>query len=90
MVKCPYCNGAAMSLGRKAALGPGRAVNCQSCGKAVSSHWTAILAAIPAFLGGLVLMKSEFQPLGFLAVAGGLLVMAALQTFVVPLVRGDA
>lgn len=90
MVKCPYCNRAAMSLLRKSALGPGRAVNCQSCGKPVSAHWSAILAAIPAFLGGFALMRSEFQPIGFLAVVAGLLVMAALQTFIVPLVRSDA
>jgi hypothetical protein len=89
-VKCPYCNRAAMSLWRKASLGPGRAVICQSCGKPVSPHWASIFAAIPAFLGGFALMKSEFQPIGFLAVVGGLLAMAALQTFIVPLVRRDA
>lgn len=90
MVKCPYCSRAAMSLLRKSALGPGRAVNCQSCGKPVAAHWSAILAAIPAFLGGFALLKSDFQPIGFLAVVGGLLAMAALQTFIVPLVRSDA
>jgi hypothetical protein len=56
----------------------------------VASHWVAICAAIPAFLGGYVLMESDFQPIGFLAVVGGLLAMAALQTFLVPLVRSDA
>ncbi len=90
MVKCPYCNQAAMSLLRKSALGPGRAIPCQSCGKPVATHSAGILAAIPAFLGGFGLMKSDFQPIGFLAVAAGLLAMAALQTFAVPLVRGDA
>ena len=90
MVKCPHCNRPAMSLLRKSALGPGRALACQSCGKPVAPHWTAILAAIPAFLGGYALLKTDFQPIGFLAVAGGLLTMAVLQTFLVPLVRGDA
>ena len=89
-VKCPYCHQAAMSLSRKAGLGPGRAVACQSCGKRVAPHWSAILAAIPAFLGGLTLLKSDFQPVGFLAVVGGIVAMAALQTFIVPLVRSDA
>ena len=90
MVKCPYCNHAAMSLVRKSALGPGRAVPCQSCGKLVAAHSVAILAAVPAFVGGYVLMKSDFQPIGFLAVVVGLVAMAALQTFAVPLVRNDA
>lgn len=79
-----------MSLGRKSALGPGRMVPCQSCGKKVAAHWTGIFAAIPAFLGGLALMKSESLLLGFAAVAGGILVMGVLHTFVVPLVRSDA
>ena len=90
MVKCPYCNRAAMSLWRKSALGPGRAVNGQSCGKKVSAHWTAVFAAIPAFLGGFVLMKSESLLLGLAAVAGGVLIMGALHTYLVPLVRNDA
>jgi cytochrome b subunit of formate dehydrogenase len=89
MVKCPYCGRAAMSLRRKSALGPGRAVNCQSCGKRVSVHWIAVFAAIPAFIGGLVLMRSESLPLGFAAAAGGILAMGILHTFLVPLVRSD-
>jgi hypothetical protein len=79
-----------MSLLRKSALGPGRAVNCQSCGKKVATHWIAIFAALPAFLGGFVLMKSESLPLGIAAVVGGVLVMGVVQTFLVPLVRSDA
>ena len=90
MIKCPYCGRPAMTLWRKSALGPGRAVNCQSCGKTVSAHWTAIFAAIPAFLGGLALMKSESVVLGIAAVVGGILVMGVLHTFLVPLVRSDA
>jgi len=90
MVKCPYCSRAAMSLGRKSALGPGRVVHCQSCGKKVAAHWTAIFAAIPAFLGGLALMKSESLLLGFAAIVGGLLIMGVIHTFLVPLVRSDA
>ena len=89
MVKCPYCSHPAMSLLRKSALGPGRAVNCQSCGKRVATHWIAIFAAIPAFLGGYTLMKSPSLPLGIAAMAGGLVLMAILQTFLVPLVRSD-
>jgi len=79
-----------MSLLRKSALGPGRAVNCQSCGKRVAAHWSAVFAAIPAFLGGFVLMKSASLPLGIAAVVGGVLMMAAVHTYLVPLVRYDA
>ena len=79
-----------MSLWRKSALGPGRAVSCQSCGKSVSAHWTGILAAIPAFLGGFALMKAESVPLGIVAVMAGVLVMGILHTYLVPLVRNDA
>ena len=76
-----------MSLGQKSALGPGRVVNCQSCGKKVATHWIGILSAVPAFAGGLVLMKSEYAPLGFMAVLGGVLAMGLVHTFLVPLVR---
>jgi len=79
-----------MSLLRKSGLGPGRAVPCQSCGKKVAAHWAAVFAAIPAFLGGLALMKSESLPLGIAAVVAGVLVMALLHTYLVPLVRSDA
>jgi hypothetical protein len=89
MTKCPHCGGTAMSLSQKAALGPGRVVNCRSCGQRVASHWIAIFTAIPAFLGGLMLMRAESRPLGIAAVVGGVLVMALLQTFLVPLVRGN-
>jgi hypothetical protein len=79
-----------MSLWRKSALGPGRAVSCQSCGRKVAAHWTGIFAAIPAFLGGYAFMKSESLPLGFAAVVGGVLIMGVLHTYLVPLVRSDA
>jgi hypothetical protein len=78
-----------MTLWRKSALGPGRAVNCQSCGKAVSAHGLAVFAAIPAFLGGLALLKSESLLLGIAAVIGGVLAMGVFHTFLVPLVRSD-
>jgi hypothetical protein len=90
MVKCPYCGRDAMSLWRKSGLGPARFVNCQSCGKKVAAHWTVILAAIPAFLGGLTLMKSESLFHGIAAAAGGILIMGLLHTFLVPLVRSDS
>jgi hypothetical protein len=89
MVKCPYCNGAAMNHWRKSSLGPGRVVACESCGKPVAAHWSAIFAALPAFVGGYVLLKSDQLPLGILAVVGGLAAMALLQTFAVPLMRVD-
>ena len=89
MVKCPYCNRSAMSLLRKSALGPGRMVSCQSCGKKVSAHWTGIFAAIPAFLGGFGMMKSESLPLGIAAMIGGILLMGVIHTFLVPLIRND-
>ena len=79
-----------MSLLQKSALGPGRAISCQSCGKKVAAHWVAIFAALPAFLGGYVLLKSGTSLIGLAAVAAGLLTMAALQTFLVPLVRSEA
>ena len=87
MVKCPHCNKPAMTLLRKSALGPGRAVPCQSCRRPVAAHRMGVFAAVPAFLGGFALMKNGFEPLGVLAVVGGLLAMALLQTFAVPLVR---
>ena len=87
MVKCPYCARPAMSLFRKSALGPGRALNCEACGQPVTTHWIAVFAAIPAFLGGFVLLRSESLLLGIAAVAGGLLLMGLVQTFLVPLVR---
>ncbi|HEY6965958.1 MAG TPA: hypothetical protein VI229_00690 [Burkholderiales bacterium] len=90
MIKCPHCKQAAMTLLQKSALGPGRTVACRACGKPVATHWLAMFTAIPAFLGGFALMKADYQPIGFLAVVGGLLAMAALQTFAIPLVRGDA
>lgn len=89
MVKCPHCQQAAMSLMQKSALGPGRVVSCQSCGKKVATHWVAIFAAIPAFLGGYVLLKSGSSLIGLAAVVGGLLTMAVLQTFLIPLVRSE-
>ncbi len=89
MIKCPYCGGVAMTLWRKSGLGPGRFVRCQSCGKKVAAHWTVILAAIPAFLGGLTLMRSESMLRGIVAAVVGILLMALLHTFLVPLVRSD-
>ncbi len=79
-----------MSLWQKSALGPRRAVNCQSCGKRVSAHWSAVFAAIPAFLGGFTLMKAESLPLGIAAVAAGILLMGVLHTYLVPLVKSDS
>jgi len=90
MVNCPHCGRAAMSLLRKSALGPGRVVKCQACGKPIVAHWMAVFAAVPAFVGGLVLLRAESRPLGVLAVVAGVLVMAAVQTFLVPLVRSGS
>ena len=90
MVKCPYCGRAAMSLMRKSGLGPGRKINCQSCGKPVTTHSMSVFAAIPAFLGGLVALKSASFLLGSAAIVGGILTMGLIQTFLVPLVRSDA
>jgi hypothetical protein len=56
----------------------------------VAAHWIGVFAAIPAFLGGFILMKSAYAPLGFAAVVGGVLLMGVLHTFLVPLVRSDA
>jgi len=47
-------------------------------------------AVMASFLGGYVLMKSDTVALGIAAVVGGVLLMGILQTFAVPLVRGDA
>lgn len=89
MVKCPYCSRPAMSLARKSGLGPGRIVNCQSCGKPVTTHSMAVFAAIPAFVGGLVAVRSASLLQGGAAVLAGVLAMAFVQTFLVPLVRAD-
>jgi hypothetical protein len=56
----------------------------------VEAHWTGILAAIPAFLGGFAFMKSENVFLGIVAVVAGVIAMGVLHTFLVPLVRRDA
>ena len=90
MVTCPHCGRAAMTLWQKSALGPGRAVACASCGRRVASHPVAILTAVPAFMGGYALLKAESLPMGTAAVVAGVLAMAMLQTFAVPLVKADA
>ena len=89
MVKCPYYSRPAMSLARKSGLGPGRIVACQSCGKPVTTHSMAVFAAIPAFIGGLVAVRSGSVLEGGAAVLAGVLTMAFVQTFLVPLVRAD-
>ena len=53
-------------------------------------HAMSIFTAVPAFLGGLAAMKSASFLLGGAAVVAGVLAMGFIQTFVVPLVRGDA
>jgi hypothetical protein len=90
MVKCPYCGRPAMSLMRKSGLGPGHTINCQACGKPVTTHAMGVFAAIPAFLGGLVALRSASLLAGGAAVVAGILTMAFIQTFLVPLVRSDA
>ena len=90
MVKCPHCGRPAMSLMRKSGLGPGRTIGCQSCGKPVTTHSIAILAAIPAVLGSVIALKSGSWLLGGASILGGVLVMGLVQTFLVPLVRSDA
>jgi len=89
MVKCPYCSRPAMSLMRKSGLGPGRTINCRSCGKSVTTHSMSVFAAIPAFLAGLVALKSGSLLLGGAAVVAGVLAMGLIQTFLVPLVRSE-
>lgn len=89
MVKCPYCGRPAMTLMRKSGLGPGRTIDCQSCGKPVTTHSMGVFAAIPAFIGGLVALKSGSLLIGIPAVVVGVLAMGLVQTFAVPLVRSD-
>jgi hypothetical protein len=76
-----------MSLGEKASLGPGRVVRCRACGGGVTSHPVAILAALPAFLGGFAFLKADSVSMGMLAVVGGLAAMALIHTFAVPLTK---
>ena len=90
MVKCPYCGRPAMSLMRKSGFGPGRIINCQSCGEAVTTHSMGVFAAIPAFLGGLFALRSGSLLFGIAAVLGGVVAMGLIQTFLVPLVRAKA
>jgi hypothetical protein len=87
MVKCPYCGNPAISLMRKSGLGPGRFVNCQSCGKPVTTHSMGVFAAVPAVLGGLFALRSGSFLIGAASVLAGILTMALIQTFLVPLVR---
>ena len=79
-----------MSPVSKSRLGPGRTMNCESCGKPVATHSMGILAAIPAFLGGFMFLKSSSLLLGIAAIIGGVLAMGLIQTFLIPLVRSDA
>ena len=90
MVKCPYCGRPAMSLLRKSGLSPGRTVGCQFCGKPVTTHSIGILAAIPAFLGSVLALKSGSWLLGGMSIVGGLLLMGLVHTFLVPVVRSNA
>jgi len=53
------------------------------------THGSAVFAAIPAFLGGFAFMKSTSTLVGFAAIIGGILAMALIQTFLIPLVRAD-
>ncbi|MEA3195388.1 MAG: hypothetical protein QOD26_3721 [Betaproteobacteria bacterium] len=76
-----------MSLWAKSSLGPGRAVSCQSCGKRISTHWIGIFAAVPAFLGGFAFLKAESTALGIACVVAGVVAMALIQTFLVPLMK---
>jgi hypothetical protein len=76
-----------MTLGQKASLGPGRMVRCRACGAGVAAHPIAILAAVPAFLGGFAFLKSDSALIGMAAVLAGLAAMALLHTFAVPLVK---
>jgi hypothetical protein len=78
-----------MTLIRKSGLGPGRTTNCQSCAQPVTIHSMGVFAAIPAFIGGLVALKSGSLLIGIPAVVVGVLAMGLVQTFVVPLVRSD-
>ena len=87
MTRCPHCGRDAMTLGQKASLGPGRIVRCRSCGGNVTSHPAAILAALPAFLGGFAFLKAESVTMGMVAVIAGLAAMALIHTFAVPLIK---
>ena len=89
MIKCPHCGNPAMSLVRKSGLGPGRTINCQSCGMPVTTHSMGVFAAIPAVLGGFAALNSGSLLLGIAAVVGGILTMAFIQTFLVPLAKSD-
>ena len=89
MIKCPHCGKQAMTFMRKSGLGPGRVIGCASCGKPVTTHSVAVLAAIPAFLGGVVFLRSTSTAVGIAAIVAGVLAMALIQTFLVPLVRAD-
>jgi hypothetical protein len=79
-----------MSLARKSGLGPGRIIPCQSCAKPVTTHSMGVFAAIPAVLGGLFALRSGSLLFGGAAVVAGVLTMAFVQTFLVPLARSDA
>jgi len=89
LITCPHCGVAAITLGEKAMLGPGRAVKCRSCGKPIASHWIGILAALPAFLGGYAFLNAESTPLGLMYVLAGVAGVALLQTCVVPLMKSE-
>lgn len=87
MTTCPHCGRAAMTLVQKSALGPGRIVRCRSCGKPVTAHALGMLSAVPAFLGGYHALHSDTVLTGGAAVVAGVVAMALIQIFAVPLVR---
>jgi hypothetical protein len=57
--------------------------------KAGATHSLAVLAAIPAFVGGLVAVKTGAFLLGGAAILAGVPAMALILTFLIPLERGE-
>jgi hypothetical protein len=92
MTTCPYCHKQAMSQLRKSFLGPALSAQCKSCCKRVSVPPAAMLAVTP-FLFSIILARF-LAPHGWqfsaLSLFVGILAMAAIHAFLVPLVPRSA
>ena len=88
MRTCPYCGNEALTVSRKAALGPIRSARCKSCGKRISVHPASVLAVIP-FVAGIGAAWYLRSAAGVAAIAVGAVAMFLLHEYFVPLVRRD-
>lgn len=100
MYACPWCQRKTFSFWQKQSLGPSRSIKCTACTRRVSVPWVrAQFAAAPLMLlafAGLLVGKVAYGVLpeilmgGCLGLMVGMIVMAPLYHFFVPLVKPQA